>query len=134
MSDKPRYIDSIEAFLKLARKSELITREQLTSFMEEFEQQFVPQAGYGRSLTSLLQFLISRGTLTAWQVEKLRHGQWKGFVLDGYQLLDHLGVSETTSTYLAVEIATGELMELMVTAHMDNSKPGYELRKFTGQR
>jgi hypothetical protein len=131
--EQPRYVDTIEDFVEVFQKSGLQSHEQISSLVEEFEQRFVPAARYGRSLTSFLEFLIVRGVLTHWQAEKLRHGRWKGYLLDGYVLLDHMEVSETTSTYLAVESATGELIEL-TAKHPLSAQPDYEVRKFTGPR
>jgi hypothetical protein len=65
-------------------------------------------------VTDFSSFLISAGVLTAWQAEKLRHGQWKGFFLAGHRLLDIIGYEPGRHFCLARNVETGSIVRLAV--------------------
>jgi eukaryotic-like serine/threonine-protein kinase len=63
-------------------------------------------------LAQLCEHLMSRDLLTKWQCDKLRNGQYKGFFLGGFRILDH--VSEEGCLYRAEECSTRRKVTLSV--------------------
>jgi uncharacterized protein (DUF608 family) len=97
-----RLVEDIDEFLRLVVASHLIQKQQLDRLMHEFRNGNRLASWFGDTITGVAAFLVSRGVLTCWQVDKLRFGQYKGFFeLDGYCLLDCLKYLETTTRYLA---------------------------------
>lgn len=86
-------------FLELAGKSNLAPAEALKQAVEEFKElnagQLPEDAG------EVAAFLIERGHLTPWQVEKLFELRHKGFFLGKHKLLGHLGTGGMSTVYLA---------------------------------
>jgi serine/threonine protein kinase len=86
---------SIDDFVRLVRASGLVPPEDLDAAIE-------PWKGVGGPLPDALpQELVARGLLTPWQVEQLRKGRSKGFLLGKYRLLRLLGAGGMSSVYLA---------------------------------
>ena len=82
------------------------------------------ERNFPAEITKLAGWLINEGILTYWQYTKLCKGQWKGFILDGYKILDHLGVDEDCSYYLAENVETGRRVALRITPISRSKIPG----------
>ncbi len=86
-------------FLELAGKSNLAPAEALKQAVEELKAlnsgQLPEDAG------EIGGFLIDRGLLTPWQVEKLLELRHRGFFLGKHKLLGHLGTGGMSTVYLA---------------------------------
>lgn len=75
---------------------------------------------------SFCDFLVASNRLTAWQCDKLRAAKWKGFYLDQYLLLEHVGKDSVSSSYRARDTRDGKLVVLAVTPRnrMDDRTDG----------
>ena len=107
-----RRADSIEGFLELLERSGLSTRNEARRLFEEFRERVSDT--HMPDITAFCTFLVATETLTTWQCEKLRNGQWKGFVLDDFVLLDKLGSDADFGYYLGRD-ADGSFVRLKVT-------------------
>ena len=102
--------------------------------LTDFRENFAPRSKHGKSLTALGTYLIANNILTCWQYDKLHNGQWKGFFLDGYKLVDHLGYGPQCSYYLAEDVGTAKCVVISVTpsniAPLKDGKPQYTVEPF----
>lgn len=92
---------TVEQFLDLIRRSQLIEAEQLQKVLQELRAGNNPST---LSAEALSEKLVAEGLLTRWQCSKLREGRYKGFFLGKYKLLDHLGSGGMSSVYLAEHV------------------------------
>jgi serine/threonine-protein kinase len=86
---------TLEDFLRVARSSGLVDAGKLDEAVAPWKDMTGPVP------EDCIQTLIDRGLLTAWQLEQLRKGRHKGFVLGKYKLLRLLGAGGMSSVYLA---------------------------------
>jgi serine/threonine protein kinase len=86
---------TLEDFLRVARASGLVDAAKLDEAVAPWTELTGPVP------EDCIQTLIDRGLLTAWQLEQLRKGRHKGFVLGKYKLLRLLGAGGMSSVYLA---------------------------------
>src|SRR6185436_10648714 len=86
-----------ESFVAVLKKSGLVESDRLQKAIANYT------AGGGRAEDSsrLAEHLISNGTVTRWQAEKLLQGKHKGYFLGKYRLLSLLGKGGMSSVYLA---------------------------------
>jgi hypothetical protein len=82
--------EDLHQFIRYLSKSELLKSTKL-------------------SLDDFVEQLLSQEVITAWQCEKLKRGQYKGFYLDDFLLLDFDHVDSERSYYVARNLKTGEL-------------------------
>ena len=99
MSDSTQTLDD---FLRVLRASGLVDAAKIGQALAPWTDaegglplggEPVPEA--------LVTSLIDAGQLTPWQVDQLRKGRHKGFVLGKYKLLRLLGAGGMSSVYLA---------------------------------
>lgn len=109
-----RKVNTVAGLAKLLMTSGLASAEETSQLLEQFRELNRDDAQALECVTDLTSFLISSGTLTAWQVEKLRHGQWKGFFLAGHRVLDIVGHDEDRTFCLARNVETGTIVRLAV--------------------
>ena len=100
-----------EKFLALLVASHLFDLRELEAAIEGQQ---------ASDLNQLCEHLVSREMLTQWQCNKLRNGQYKGFFLGGFKLLDQ--VSEEGSLYLAEDCSTHRTVRLAVQPNAE--EPG----------
>lgn len=113
--DDCRHIDDVEEFLALFVRSGLTNREQCDQLLASYRSEYLPAATLPDTITCLCSFLISRDALTTWQCEKLRNGQYKGFFIDHFKLLDRLSYKGDFGYYLALDMQEGVYVKLAVT-------------------
>jgi serine/threonine protein kinase len=90
-------------FFDLVRRSALVEQGPLDRVIAEVEQESA--AGQpAADAAALAERLVQAGLLTRWQTAKLLEGRHKGFFLDKYKLLDHLGTGGMSSVYLAEHV------------------------------
>jgi hypothetical protein len=107
--------DHLEPFVSLIRASHLIDDAQLNQCLTEFIQQYSDNDHHFAKLDVFKEFLISRSLLTRWQCDKLSAGKYKGFYLEDFVLLDHLGTEQSGSLFSARDRRNGETVTLEVT-------------------
>lgn len=85
----------MDEFLRVTRASGLVDSDRLDEAISPWKgvTSPVPEA--------CIQAIIDKGLLTTWQLEQLRKGKHKGFVLGKYKLLRLLGQGGMSSVYLA---------------------------------
>ncbi len=120
---------SVDKFLELLRRSELVEKDQLDKTLEEIERQSVPQLGAGSlaappQTTDARAFadkLVAAKLITSWQRDQLLDGKYKGFFLVGkkYKLLGHLGTGGMSSVYLAEH---SKMQRLVAIKHLPQNR------------
>jgi serine/threonine protein kinase len=88
-------VHTIADFLAVVRKSGLVADEPLTAALAAWPDETIALPD------ELPQSMIEAGLLTQWQVDQLRKGKHKGFMLGKYKLLGLLGSGGMSSVYLA---------------------------------
>lgn len=101
----------LDKFVELLQRSGLVRSEEIDSLRAEFPFTLTDQF----AVDEFCRELIDKGVLTTWQCDKLRQGKWKGFFVDGYCILRHLGKDKTSAMFLCREVATGRLVAMRVT-------------------
>jgi serine/threonine protein kinase len=87
-------VQSIDDFLAVVRRSGLVADDRLMPVVE-------PWKGHSGPLPeAMLRALIDADLLTQWQIDQLRKGKYKGFMLGKYRLLRLLGAGGMSSVYL----------------------------------
>ncbi len=89
-------LGACEWFVWDLRRSGLIDRGQLDSVVSDFLKRN-PRA----EAPALAEFLVSQGTLTAFQAERILNGKTQGLVLGPYILLDAIGQGSMGQVYKA---------------------------------
>ncbi|MFM8413620.1 MAG: serine/threonine-protein kinase [Planctomycetota bacterium] len=88
-------VRTIADFLTVVRKSGLVEEDRLAGIAAAWPDASLPLP------EELPQTLIDAGLLTHWQLEQLRQGKHRGFVLGKFRLLRLLGAGGMSSVYLA---------------------------------
>jgi hypothetical protein len=122
----------IDKFLALLLASRLISIKKL----KEACLAFGHNAGAkwnNDDLPALCECLVTGNSLTFWQCKMLLKGQYKGFFLDEYKLLDYLESEESEKIYLAEDRTLNRQVRLRVTPPIiisgQRSKPYYEVEE-----
>lgn len=88
-----------KTFLDLIQRSTLVKDDQLAQALADCK------AKHGGQLPENVEVVaahfVDAGLISNWHCEKLLDGKYKGFFLDKYKLLGHLGTGGMSSVYLA---------------------------------
>ncbi len=103
---------TVNEFLDLVRRSQLVEEDQLTKFLGGLAAR--DGCGYPGTSEELAGELVRENLLTEWQTGKLLAGKYKGFQLDQYRLLKHLAKHELCQVYLALHTIMKRLVEIWV--------------------
>ena len=112
MADKERKQLSPEQFIEVVKRSNLVEEEALAAGIGR-----VKKAAGGKlpgDAMVIAERLLVEGLLTAWQIEKLITGKYKGFFLGKFKLLGHIGSGGMSSVYLAQHTKMGDLRAIKV--------------------
>jgi len=90
---------NVEDFLDLLRRSGLLEKDRLQSFLADLNRR--PDEPALKDSEDLGRRLVGAGLITPWQRDKLLEGKYRGFFLGKYRLLDLLGSGGMSSVYLA---------------------------------
>ena len=101
-------VQTIDDFLRLVRKSGLVEEPRLAAAVAAWPDPKQPLS------EDLVQALIDGELLTQWQVDQLRKGRHKGFMLGKYRLLRLLGAGGMSSVYLAEHTTLHGLVAIKV--------------------
>lgn len=110
-----RRISDVSEFWQLVVASRLIDANKANVLATAFRGQFSDARPYGQTVTALGEFLVREGILTCWQFEKLRHGQYKGFFLDHYKLIDYFDEAENGNRYIALDTRADRICLVFVS-------------------
>ena len=101
-------VQTIDDFLRVVRKSGLVEEPRLAAAVAAWADPSLPLP------EELVRAVIDAGLLTDWQVDQLRKGRHKGFVLGKYRLLRLLGTGGMSSVYLAEHTTLQGLVAIKV--------------------
>ncbi len=90
-----------DEFLKLLGRSGLLTRKQIKEAVTHNELHERPTS------VDIARTFVEQGLLTRFQAKQLLQGRTHGLMLDGYKLLEPIGVGGMGWIYMAEEIETG---------------------------
>jgi hypothetical protein len=118
----PRDIDDVEEFWKLLAGSCLVERDALPPLRKSYREEYLRATGQLDTVDSASSFLLVARQLTPWQCEKLRCGQWKGFFLEQYVIVDLIESNETCRYYLARQVKMGNYVRIAVKRRSQNGE------------
>jgi hypothetical protein len=120
----------IDKFLTCVQASGLLSVDELKIAFSEFGQGNQTEL-CDSDLIALCDYLIKNYRLTLWQCAKLLNGQYKGFYLDHYKILDDIGIAGSISFYLAEDTIKKRKVRLRITPPtiipLKEGKPHYEV-------
>lgn len=88
-----------EMLIRLVEKSQLVDPQKLKRFEKKLRNHHDGKLPSDVKLVGRL--LVKNNMVTAWHLEKLYLGKYKGFFLGKYKLLGHIGTGGMSSVYLA---------------------------------
>lgn len=126
-------VHDIHGFCQSLLASGLVSESLLDKILADFRSQ-ASDSRYGVTLTAFTTHLVSKGVITCWQYSKLRNGQYRGFFMDEYKLVDYLGDDDRCNRYLVEDTRTAKCAVLCVVppsiAPMDAGKCPYWIEEF----
>jgi hypothetical protein len=122
----------IDKFLTCVQASGLLSIDELKIACGEFGQGNQTEL-CDSDLFVLCNYLVISNRLTVWQCMKLLNGQYKGFYLDHYKILDDIGIADKILYYLAEDTETKRQVRLRITppslVPLKEGKPHYRVEE-----
>jgi serine/threonine-protein kinase len=113
---------SAKNLLTLLEKSGIVDEEDLQETLQPVSEKIDADSIDAQQLST---HLIDSGIITQWHASKLLAGKYKGFFLDKYKLLGHLGTGGMSSVYLAEARNTGQKRAIKVLPKKKVSDKSY---------
>lgn len=135
-SQAAQKVPSVRILLDNAKRSGLVTAQQLIPILSQFKDpnaSEAPSTGESNALPAVPGFirvapdylipddarivgqkLVDAGLLTKWQIERLLDGKTRGFFLGKYKLMGQLGKGGMSTVYLAEHLVMKQLRALKV--------------------
>jgi serine/threonine protein kinase len=106
---------TIDAFVEVLKKSELVEAERLQKFLQQAN-------GLSTTPRKLAARLVAAGLITQFQAEQLLLGKYRGFTLGKYKVLERIGSGGHSSVYLCEHLMVKRRVAIKVlpTAKADN--------------
>jgi serine/threonine-protein kinase len=123
-------ITGLDDFCHVLAASGLVDPRLLTSLRRQFQAEHSLAEGSPEAARAFADHLIAKGTLTAWQSQKLCDGKYKGFFLDHYKLTGHVSVEQTYSRFLAEDTNTHQLVVLCIQPPTKDGKVHYYVEEY----
>ncbi|MEM6362859.1 MAG: serine/threonine-protein kinase [Planctomycetota bacterium] len=115
-----------ERFVEMVGKSRLIDDAVQERFLKKVREKC--DGGLPTSARRLAAAYKRAGLLTDWHLEKLFAGKYKGFFLNKYKLLGHIGTGGMSSVYLAEHVGLGDKRAIKVLPKRRNADSSYLAR------
>jgi hypothetical protein len=106
----------VDQFLAMVLASQLLSRNDISHQFDRFRTSSTLTNAKARDFAD---YLVAAGSLTRWQCDKLLNGQFKGFYLDGFKLLEKSPSAD--SEYIAIRMSTGGRVLLEIEAPSSTS-------------
>ena len=111
-------LDDLEPILVLIQKSGLLDDSRIDEAVDGFTK-LVKTEGSPAIVADFQEFLVANEYLTRWQTKKLAQGRFKGFFLDHYVLLGHVGRTAKYTSFAVQDSRTGKDVVLDVYPRKD---------------
>lgn len=121
-------------FVDLAVRSGLRNATELHDAFNAFRCEVpTPYENGIAELNDFCDHLVKNNVLTRWQCDNLLGGRYKGFFMDGFKLLRHVGHEGNNSTYAAENVQTKHRVVLRVFPYnvrrRADGQPYYEVEQ-----
>ncbi|MEQ8788143.1 MAG: serine/threonine-protein kinase [Pirellulaceae bacterium] len=117
---------NVKNFVDLLRRSSLVDDDQLDAALERCREQH--SGVLPDDVDAVADFLVDANLITRWHCEKLFDGKYKGFFLNKYKLLRHVGSGGMSSVYLAEHRLMHQLRAIKVLPKQRVSESSYLAR------
>src|SRR5260370_38397773 len=97
-----------DTFVALLRRSGLLASEQIAAALRQFT---LPDDAPAKVVA---REFVRHGLITRFQAERLLEERFRGFIIDGYKVLEILGAGGMACLYLAEDMQSGERVALKV--------------------
>jgi serine/threonine protein kinase len=109
---------TIEEFLELVRKSNLVDSQRLETYLQEH-----PISALPAETTLCAARFVRDGLLTNFQAKQLLLGKWRGFTVGKYRLLERLGSGGSSTVYLCEHAVMRRLVAIKVLPEIKAENP-----------
>jgi hypothetical protein len=119
---------SIDELVGILVRSGLATEQEAAEYLRRYRDEYLKTTRMPDTITAFCRFLVANDILTTWQCWKLRNGQWKGFYLDDFVIIDFQGKNHEFSYYLARDTRDDAIVVLEITPMNRAKGPETEYR------